>query len=916
MKGVHIIIVSLILLLAVGGFVFFKYWDTNKDLVVWDLVPESAILVYESTKSVENWNEIQDKAVWDNLEQIPYYASIGSKVEQLDSLSGSKGKLHELLRSKPFVFSLHRVSQDQLDYVFFVSLDDLSDFDLIRTLARQYQSRDDFRFQERTYQDIIIHEAVNNEYEEVFSYLIHKNYFIGSFTPFLVEDVIRNITDKTKNSFALSNPKLFEVAKLDNDQGNIYINNQRIPQLLSVFANETLSPDLTPLGKLAQSTFLDIKVTDRQVLFNGFTIAVPEESPYLFSVAGSQGNSLDFEQLISNETATLYYLTFQNSRIWHQRLRAYWNQHYQQQYASWESLTTQFDWNPVDLIEAQSQGLGMGVLGTVDDEQPDRLVYVRFSDFNEGLFQLNDLAEKSANIAGDSAYVELYSGMEIKQIRIEEFPSKLWGGLFNGFEQTFYMPLEDHIVLSNSIRGLKELVMAIEADETWGRSVDKSEFLENSLQESNMSFYVNLDKSWNFLDQQLSPEWKEFLERHSKALKKFELLALQFSDIGDKFYTSGTLTYNPQEPDPEVVPRFQQIQQQSMEVPITSRPFVVKNHNSGGWEVLLQDSLNNLHLISTQGRVLWKGSLAGTIQGDISQVDYYKNNKLQYLLATEKSIHIIDRNGNPIDGFPISAPTATRLRNVRAIDYDNSKRYRFIASDENGQIYMFNKEGKLLEGWNPKIMEDQLIEAPQHIRVRGKDCMVTVQENGLINVMNRRGSPYPGFPLNLNQPVAGPLFFEQGTDFTQTFFTAITIQGQIVRFNLNGQVVEKNQLVKPSADTNYRICIDPLGRHFVIKRQNANRLGILNKKGEVIFEKDYLTASNLAVQYYLLGNNHSIYAVSDPVQQFTYFYNQEGKLVNSSPIESSGEVAMIYFENLKQHNIYSVYDNKYVLQAF
>ena len=302
------------MILAVGGFFFFKYWDTNKDLVVWDLVPESAILVYESTKSVENWNEIQDNAEWDNLEQIPFYASIGSKVKQLDSLSGSKGKLHELLRSKPFVFSLHRVAQDQLDYVFFISLNDLSDFELIRTLAAQYRARDDFRFQDRTYQDIIIHEAVNNEYEEVFSYLMHKNYFIGSFTPFLVEDVIRNITDQTKNSFAISNPKLFEVAKLDNDQGNVYINNQRIPQLLSVFANESLSPDLLPLGQLAHLHFWISK--SPTVRF--YLMASPlrfQRKTRIYSALQGVKELFGFRTTDFKRNSTLYYLTFKTQEF-------------------------------------------------------------------------------------------------------------------------------------------------------------------------------------------------------------------------------------------------------------------------------------------------------------------------------------------------------------------------------------------------------------------------------------------------------------------------------------------------------------------------------------------------------------------------------------------------------------------------
>jgi hypothetical protein len=376
------------------------------------------------------------------------------------------------------------------------------------------------------------------------------------------------------------------------------------------------------------------------------------------------------------------------------------------------------------------------------------------------------------------------------------------------------------------------------------------------------------------------------------------------------------LTYSKQDSGPKKIANFQNKQQVYTESPITSKPFVVKNHNNGSSEVLVQDSLKYLYLISGQGRKLWQDSLSGSISGEITQIDYYSNNKLQYLLATEREIHIIDRNGNAIEGFPIEVPTKTRLRNVRAIDYDNSKRYRLIANDESGQIYMFDKEGNLLEGWNPKILQDQLVFAPRHIRIRGKDCIIAVQENGMIYIMNRRGNPYPGFPLDLTGPTQGPLFIKEGTDFAETQFTAITTQGLIVKFNLNGEVQSKKQLVKPSRDTHYQLCVDPIQRHYVIKRQNANRLGILNSKGEVIIEKDYLSSANLVVQYYLLGNDHSIYAVTDPVQQFTYFYNQDGILISSSPIESSGEIALMYFENQKQHNVYSVYDSQYALLSF
>ena len=916
MKGLYIFIISLVLAFGAGGYVYYRYWYSDQQPTVWDLVPESAILVYESTNTVEDWNEIQNKSLWSNLEQIPYYANIGKKVEHLDSLSGSEGRLHRLLAAKPFVFSLHRISQDALDCLFFISLDDITDYDLINTLVSKYQSRDDFKFQTRTYQDIVIHEAVNQEYEEVFSYLVHRNYFVGSFTPFLVEDVIRNLSGQTKNSFALANSKLFEVAKLDNDQGNIYINNQKVPQLLSTFTKEHLSPELAPLGQLSESTFLDIKVTDNKVLLNGFSVVDEMAAPYLTSLEGTQGKSLGFEGLLSNDIAVLYHMTFHDPGYWHSGLRAYWAKHDTEQLKEWSEFAELTDWDPEKLILAQDQEIGLAVLGTVEDEKSERLVYLHFSDFNEGLFQLNSVAEKSAQLSEDSLYIEVFGGIEIRQINIPEFPAKLWGKLFNGFEQSFFMPMGEYMVISSSIAALKQLVNTIEREETWGKSVSKSRFIENSQQEANLSYYVDLPKAWNIIEQSLSPNWKTFLELHGNTLKNFELLVLQFSDIGDKFYTSGVLTYNGKENDPVTLPRFLNQHQVFTRAPIITKPFVVKNHNNGDREVLLQDSLNNLYLISAQGRVLWQDSLPGDIKGAVSQIDYYANDKLQYLIATDRTLNIIDRNGNSIEGFPISVPTTTGLRNVRAIDYDNSKNYRLIASDEAGQIFMFDKKGKLLDGWNPLVLQDQLLFAPQHIRVRGKDCIIAVQENGRVHITNRRGVPYPGFPMDLKGPTQGPLFIEEGTDFEKTRFTAITTQGLIVKFNLTGNIIERQQLVKPSRDTNYQLCIDPLQRHYVIKRQNANRLGILNRKGEPILEKDYLSSSSLVVQYYLLGNDHTIYAVTDPVQQFTYFYNQDGVLVNASPVESSDEVALMYFETQKQHNVYTVYNNQYALLSF
>jgi len=899
--------------LTAGGFLFFKFWYTE-DLKVWDLVPESAILIYESNNTVQNWNEIQQKAIWSNLEQIPFYSSVGTGIQLLDSLSGQQGHLDRLVQGKPFVFSIHRVGQEALDFMFFVQLDHLNDYDVLNKLVTEFKKRDDFKFKTRTYQDFTINEAVNQDYGQVFSYLVYKNYFVGSFTPVLVEDVIRKLSGQNPNSFGDVNPLLADVAKLENDQGNFYINNRKLQSLFSIFVDEQQSAALAPIKSLGQSTFLDLKLTDQQVLLTGFTVLEPGGNEYLYSLKGGQGAALGFRDLLPMDLSLLFHLSFQEATSWHSRLRSYWETHRPQRLRAYETLQQKYDWDPNDLFAVMGNEIAVGSIQTLDDQDPPRLLYLNFKDFNEGLVQLNRLAEQTST---DTLYVESYGGSEIRQISIAQFPQLMWGDLFGGFDQVFFMPYEQTIICSNSIQALKNLQLSVQAEETWGRSIEKTQFLERTLQAANLSMFVDLKNSWNIVEGFLSPSWSEYLTRHETVIKGFDQISWQFSDVGDKFFTSGILTYDqPSQTTPQVAQSFSTVQEAFTQSAIISRPFVVRNHNNGSREVVLQDSTFNLYQISSQGKLLWSDSLPSAIQGQLSQVDYYKNNKLQYLLATNQAVHIIDRNGDDIEGYPVSVPTETRLKDIRAIDYDNSKNYRIAATDDNGQIFLMDKSGKLLEGWSPKVMDDQLIEAPRHIRVRGKDCIIAVQRNGMVHIMNRRGQNYPGFPLDLKGPTHNPLYMEIGTSFANTYFTTINNGGLIMKFNLEGAITQREQLLKPSRDTQYRLCIDPLSKNYVISRQNANRLGILNRNGEVILEKDYLTSSLLNVQYYIFASNRNLYAVTDPVQQFTYFYDDKGVLINSMPIENGQDVGVIYFESQRKHNVYHVYDKKFSIASF
>ena len=212
---------------------------------------------------------------------------------------------------------------------------------------------------------------------------------------------------------------------------------------------------------------------------------------------------------------------------------------------------------------------------------------------------------------------------------------------------------------------------------------------------------------------------------------------------------------------------------------LITKPFVVRNHNDASMEIAFQDTEGQVYLSSGQGEVLWKRQLEGRLKGDIHQVDFYNNKKLQYLLFTDSLMHLIDRNGNDVDGFPVQYSATLPVDGSNVIDYDNNKRYRYLTKDRRGNLYLYGKEGELLDGWNPKVVGGSLLQTPFHVRVRGRDCFVVVEKTGKIHLLNRRGEEYNGFPLNMGKSFAGDVAFVRGSNFEQSLISLTTARWRI-----------------------------------------------------------------------------------------------------------------------------------------
>jgi hypothetical protein len=165
---------------------------------------------------------------------------------------------------------------------------------------------------------------------------------------------------------------------------------------------------------------------------------------------------------------------------------------------------------------------------------------------------------------------------------------------------------------------------------------------------------------------------------------------------------------------------------------------VFTNHSTQENELCFQDNAKQLYLISSTGNLIWKKKLNETIKSDIYTVDLFKNGKLQMLFNTENYLHLLDRNGNYVQGYPVKLPTKV-TSDITLLDYENNKDYRVFLACANKHIYNFSLYGIKTEGFTP-LKTDAIVELPIHyIKVGQSDYLITVDVMGKIYAFSRKG---------------------------------------------------------------------------------------------------------------------------------------------------------------------------------
>lgn len=126
---------------------------------------------------------------------------------------------------------------------------------------------------------------------------------------------------------------------------------------------------------------------------------------------------------------------------------------------------------------------------------------------------------------------------------------------------------------------------------------------------------------------------------------------------------------------------------------IPGGPFKVMNSATGKMVTLYQNKHLSICLQDENGKDLWGIPFKFPMCGYVREVDFYKNEKLQYLFAADSKLYLIDRLGRFMGGFPVDLGKKIAV-GPEVYDFAGSKDYTAMVLYKDNTVGMYDLSSK------------------------------------------------------------------------------------------------------------------------------------------------------------------------------------------------------------------------------
>ncbi|MGE0638212.1 MAG: DUF3352 domain-containing protein [Bacteroidia bacterium] len=827
---VSAVIVTLVLIGA-GWWFFFRNNTKPSDAI--NAVPHDAAVILEIRDFSKAWATYKTTATYrEELEQYETFQLFRDNVDFVDSILKNNTVAAEIFANRKMYISVHTNPEFGMEYLYCMSLEKANMKEKLDEVVKAVNTENAI-YRNFEYGNTIVTSVKKTETDSAFYYTQYQGVFIASYSLLLTESAI----DQLNNGGSMMKDDYFVKAVESsgkNVEVNIYINYKRFPSYVQLFLKAENSSALEALSKLAEWSELDVNQRPEGLMLNGFTYPNDTAAHYLNLFTVQKPQEVEFPAVLPANTATFMFFGINDILSFYSDYKTHLKRikdidRYELEV---KNINTTYDIDiELSLFSWMGNQFGMCITepkATAFSENTYAVFKARRGELANDL--LSGLVKSLSEKQGE-AEQEVYQEYTITNINLPRVLPRLFGSAFEQMETTYYTILGDYVIFGNTMQSVKNYINYYIADKTLGKDVYFSSYSENLSSTFNVFIYSSPSRSKNIVDSYVNRETSKELDNSEETLRKFEGLAVQMSSNGSAFYTNVYLKYNADYSGTKA-----NVFEARLDTTVSGKPVFLKNSFSGENEIFVQDDANNVYLISSMGTILWKKQIPEKINGKVHQVDVYKNGKLQILFGTTNFIYLVDRKGEDVTNYPIEleAPATSPLS---VFDYDGKRDYRLFVACKNKKVYCMDAKGEVVKGWGFKKTNETVSQPIVHVRTGGKDYIVIAENDGKLNILDRKGSDKTKvkekfrFGHNTLQVFDGLVAFSDST-------------GKVYTVSMNG----KTEKIAPKEFTAHH--------HFVYGDINSdktpelifsdlNEVFVYNAKGETLFGHKFQSEATL-----------------------------------------------------------------------
>jgi len=898
-----LLLVSVIAVASVIAiFVFFG--GKKKDLSpVINAIPTKASLILETDDfSYLSSKVLKNKDLISLLAKLELTNEFSRNLLILDSLIKKNKTFKMFLNEKTVVISAHLLGENNVDFLFATSFSERNNF--INKFNEAILKVDDNIVTKQISFDgaEIINQKFKQNKLDIF-YTFYEDYFLLSYSEILLQKSIKNINSGASYILNSNFKTLYKNTSKSND-ATLYINYEDFFKSLKGTFNGGFKNKQILLQKFADWSAFNIILKRKEIKLVGHTILKPEMQ-YLSIFKDINPKKSKVLKLLPAKTSSFVSLNIgsgsgfkfkyedylgiirmlNNHRI---KLAAFYKKY---KIVEDENSLYELTDNEIALVyeDFNKNGKKHNIFAFIEYKNKSDAInfFNRIVDYQNNNKNISFNNPKNTYISDGKEYV-------IYKLHEKKIPEIFYGILFENLNAEWLTFINGFVIFAESKQALKSLIDTYEEDKTFKRKSLNYSFINNLSSQSNIFFYLDLFHSKNVIEQILNEKSAKEFKEDAEILETIQGPAIQFISDGYPIYTTVDFAINSKK---------QQISETVWEVRldtlIMSKPFVVVNHNTLEKEIVIQDVANKIYLIDKNGKILWTRQLDGKIISTIYQIDYYKNEKLQLFFNTKNKIYCIDRIGNWMEGYPVKLKSQA-TNGLSVFDYDNNRDYRIFVATKNRKVYLYNKEGNIIEGWKFNKTKSIVIKEIRFFKNNDKDYIVFRDKTELY-ILNRKGEirvkPEADILLSKNTDI----YFSKGNNYTKTHFSVSNPAGAIYSIFENGSISKTN--IKVFSNNHFYI-------HEDIDNDNIYDYVFTDKNQTVAYSgKDNKRIYTYSYDEDIISDLTQYNFSDDDIRFGTgakgkiYLINKKGRLCKGFPLVGTGFFSVAIFDDSNEFSL-------------